>query len=79
MAVVYNVTSNASGAHEGCIRMSVGLVLAAWAYGTIEEGSNGCIFDVATAWTIAHTTGVIVFNNRSRIPTIWTSRTGSRD
>ena len=59
--------------------MSGGLVLATWAYGTIEESSNGGTFDVATALAIVPTTGVVVFNNRSRIPTIWTSRTGSRD
>ena len=59
--------------------MSVGLVLAAWTYGTIEESSNGCIYDVAAAWAIVNTTGVVIFTNRSSIPTIWTSRAGSRD
>ena len=56
--------------------MSVGLELAAWAYGTIEESSNGCTFDVAAARAIVNTTGVIVGHSRSRIPTIWTSLTG---
>ena len=79
IAVVYNVTSNASGARDGCIHMSVGLVLATWAYGTIEESSNGCTFDVAAAWAIVNTTGVIVDHIRSSIPTIWTSRAGSID
>ena len=59
--------------------MSAGLVLAAWAYGTISEGGSGCIFDVATAWTFVNTTGVIGFTNRSTIPTIWTRRAGIRD
>jgi hypothetical protein len=59
--------------------VSVGLVLATWTYGTIEEGSNGCTFDVTTAWTFVYTTGVIGFNKRSRIPTSWTRRTGSID
>ena len=79
MAVVYNVTSNASGACNGEILMSAGLVLATWADGTIEESSNGCTFDVAAAWAVVKTTGVIVDHSRSRIPTIWTSRTGSID
>jgi hypothetical protein len=59
--------------------MSAGLVLAAWAYGTISEGGSGCIFDVATACAIVNTTGVVVFTNRSSKPTIWTRRAGSRD
>jgi len=59
--------------------MSAGLVLATWAYGTREESSNGCTFDVAAAWAIVNTTGVIVDHSRSRIPTIWTSRAGSHD
>ena len=79
MAVVYNVTSNASGACNGEILMSAGLVLATWADGTIEESSNGCTFDVAAAWAIVSTTGVVVFTSRSSIPTIWTSRAGIRD
>ena len=78
-AVVQNVTSNASGACNGGIHMSAGLVLATWAYGTIEESSNGCTFDVAAAWAIVNTTGVVVFTSRSSIPTIGTSRAGSRD
>ena len=48
-AIVQNVTCNASGACNGEIHMSAGLVLATWAYGTIEESSNGCTLDVATA------------------------------
>ena len=59
--------------------MSVGLVLATWAHGTIEESSNGCTFDVAAAWAIVNTTGVVVFTSRSSIPTSWTSHAGSCD
>ena len=77
--VVYNVSPNASGTCDGCIYVSVGLVLATWTYGTIEKGSNGCTFDVTTAWTFVSTTGVIGFAKRSSVPTSWTSRTGSID
>ena len=79
VAGVYNVTSIARGACNGRIHMSDGLVLATWAYGTIEESSNGCTFHVAAAWAIVNTTGVIVDHIRSSIPTIWTSRAGIRD
>ena len=79
LAVVQNVTSNASGTCDGCIYMGVGLVLATWADGTIEKSSNGCTFDVAAAWAVVNTTGVVIDHNRSSIPTIWTSRAGSRD
>ena len=56
--------------------MKDGLVLAAGTNGTLEGDANGFI-DVASTRTFVNATGVVVFTNRSSVPTIWTRRAGS--